>query len=94
MVFALDDNLPERRPPGHELTAEEEREVNRLMVNGRLATEVRDLETYRIAHCQLVRFLVGSSTPAGSAGGVRPGRGTVEESSTVGRGLKTGRGRR
>lgn len=53
---AAEDVISERRPPGHELTAEEEREANRLMVNRRLAREARDLETYRIVNGQLVRL--------------------------------------
>ena len=57
---AAEDVICERRPPGHELTAEEDREVNRLMVNRRLAGEARDLETYRIVHGQLVRLFVKS----------------------------------
>ena len=57
---AAENVIRERRPPGHELTAEEYREVNRLMVNRRLAGEARDLETYRIVHGQLVRLFVGS----------------------------------
>ena len=52
--------MRERRPSGHELTAEEEREVNRLMANRRLAGEARDLETYRIVHDHLVRLYAGS----------------------------------
>ena len=43
-----------------ELIAEEEREVNRLTVNSRLAAETRDLETYRINYDRLVRLFVGS----------------------------------
>jgi len=57
---AAENVIRERRPPGHELTAEEDREVNRLVVNRRLAGEARDLETYRIVHGQLVRLVVGS----------------------------------
>ena len=57
---AAEDIIRERRPPGHELSAEEDREVNRLMVNRRLAGEARDLETYRIAHGQLVRLYAES----------------------------------
>ena len=57
---AAEDVIRERRPPGHELSAEEDREVNRLMVNRRLAGEARDLETYRIVHGRLVRLFVGS----------------------------------
>ena len=52
--------IRERRPAGHELNAEEDREVNRLLVNRRLAAEARDLETYRIVHGRLVRLFVGS----------------------------------
>ena len=57
---AVEDVISERRPPGHELTAEEDREANRLMVNQRLAGEARDLETYRIACHQLVRLYAES----------------------------------
>ena len=39
--------------PGHELSAEEEWEASRLMVNRCLAAEARDLETYRIVHGRL-----------------------------------------
>ena len=59
---AAEDVISERRPLGHEFTAEEKGEVNRLMVNRRLAAEARDLETYRIVHGQLVRLYVGSYT--------------------------------
>ncbi len=57
---AAEDVIRERRPPGHELTAEEGREENRLLVNRRLAAEARDLETYRIVHGRLVRLYAGS----------------------------------
>jgi hypothetical protein len=57
---AAENAIRERRPPSHELGAEEDREVPRLMVNRRLAGEARDLETYRIVHGQLVRLFVGS----------------------------------
>ncbi len=57
---AAEDVIIERRPPGHELTAEENREANRLMVNRRLAAEARDLETYRIVHWQLARLYAAS----------------------------------
>ena len=57
---AAEDVIRERRPPGHELTAEEDREVNRLMVNRRLAGEARDLETYRIVNGHLVRLYAES----------------------------------
>jgi hypothetical protein len=57
---AAENVIRERRPPGHELSAEEDREVDRLMVNRRLAGEARDLESYRIVHGQLVRLFVGS----------------------------------
>ena len=57
---ATEDVIRERRPPGHELTAQEDREANRLMVNRRLAGEARDLETYRIVQGQLVRLYAGS----------------------------------
>ena len=53
---AAEDVIRERRPPGHELSSEEEGEANRLVVNRRLAGEARDLETYRIVHGQLVRL--------------------------------------
>ena len=53
---AAEDVIHERRPPGHELTVEEDREANRLVVNRRLAAEARDLETYRIVHGHLVRL--------------------------------------
>ncbi len=59
---AAEDVIRERRPPGHELTAEEDREVNRLMVNRRLAGEARDLETYRIVNGHLVRLYAESYT--------------------------------
>jgi hypothetical protein len=58
--WAAEDVIRERRPPGHELSAEEDREANRLVVNRRLAAEARDLETYRIVNGRLVRFFVGS----------------------------------
>jgi len=58
--WAAEDAIRERRPAGHELNAEEDREVNRLLVNRRLAAEARDLETYRIVHGRLVRLFVGS----------------------------------
>ena len=57
---AAEDVIRERRPPGHELTAEEDREVNRIMVNRRLAGEARDLETYRIVNGHLVRLYAES----------------------------------
>ena len=57
---AAEDVISERRPPGHELTAEEDQEANRLVVNRRLAAEARDLETYRIVHGHLVRLYAGS----------------------------------
>ncbi len=57
---AAEDVIRERRPLGHELTAEEEREAMRLEVNRRLAAEARDLETYRIVHGRLVRLYAGS----------------------------------
>ncbi len=57
---AAEDVIRERRPPGHELTAEEDREVNRLMVNRRLAGEARDLETYRVVNGHLVRLYAES----------------------------------
>ncbi len=57
---AAEDVIRERRPPGHQLTVEEEREANRLVVNRRLAAEARDLETYRIVHGRLVRLYAGS----------------------------------
>ncbi len=44
---AAEDVIRERRPPGHEFSAREDREVNRLMVNRRLAGGARDLETDR-----------------------------------------------
>ncbi len=58
--WAAENVIRERRPPGHELSAEEDREVNRLLVNRRLAGEARDLETYRIVHGQLVRLYARS----------------------------------
>ena len=58
--WAAENVIRERRPPGHELNAEEDREVNRLLVSRRLAGEARDLETYRIVHGRLVRLFVGS----------------------------------
>ena len=58
--WAAENVIRERRPPDHELNAEEDREVNRLLVNRRLAGEARDLETYRIVHGRLVRLFVGS----------------------------------
>ena len=57
---AVEDVIRERRPPRHELTAEEDREVNRLVVNRRLAGEARDLETYRIVQGLLVCLFVES----------------------------------
>ena len=51
-----------RRPAGHELSAEEDREANRLVVIRRLAAETRDPETYRTVHGRLVRLFVGSYT--------------------------------
>ena len=51
---AAEDVIRERRPPGYELSAEEEGEANRLVVNRRLAGEARDLETYRIVYGRLV----------------------------------------
>ena len=57
---AAEDVIRERRPPGHELTEEEDQEVNRLLVNRRLAGEARDLETYRIVHGHLVRLYAQS----------------------------------
>ena len=57
---AAEDAIRERRPPGHELNAEEVWEVKRLLVNRRLAGEARDMETYWIVHGRLVRLIVGS----------------------------------
>ena len=93
---AAEDAIRERRPPGHELSAEEDREVNRLMVNRRLAGEARDLETYRIVHGRLVRLSSWGATPAGSGGAAGPGRGSVlrEETRDGGPRATTGRGRR
>ena len=68
---AAEDVIRERRPPGHELSAEEDREVNRLMVNRRLAGEARDLETYRIAHGRLVHLFVGSYARGRRGAGAR-----------------------
>ncbi len=44
---AAEDVIRERRPPGREFSAREDREVNRLMVNHRLAGGARELETDR-----------------------------------------------
>ncbi len=93
---AAEDVISERRPLGHELTVEEEGEVNRLMVNRRLAAEARDLETYRIVHGQLVRLYAGSYARWVLRRRRGAGRGFVPRDELLGDGpqANTGRGRR